>query len=95
MNDESHCLCHRMEACYPTLTLYVAALKVIPRTGDNIFLVGMSIGFAMAETLSCSRTASREAAAGLRQEDELEVDSDRCIMTYMGKMKEGWYACYR
>jgi hypothetical protein len=66
MNDESYCLCHRMEAYYPTLTLYVAALKVIPRAGDNIFLVGMPIGFAIAEALSCMRTASPEAAAGLR-----------------------------
>ncbi len=48
----------------------------------------------MAEALSCLRVAFGAAVARL-QEEVLEVDSDRCIMTYMGKMKEGWYACYR
>ena len=55
--------------------------------------LALSIGFATDMALSCLRAAF--GAAARLQEDVLEVDSDRCIMTYMGKMKEGWYACYR
>jgi hypothetical protein len=91
MSGESFSLCHRMEACYPTLSLYVAALQVIPRTRDKIFLFVMPIGFEIIGALSCSFGAADEGGC-LPQEDELEVDSDRCIMTYMGK-SEGGLVC--
>lgn len=59
--------------------------KVIPRAGDNIFPLAMSIGFRDGrEVILLAPCDYGSRAAELLHEDELEVDSDRCIMTYMG-----------